>query len=274
MCHTQIIKSFHGTFTFRPPLASDMAGATIDIHFEGPDAERRFLRTYLADAWGRFESSDHWEHGWYWRYGQFADYDAGPDGGLVRLVFDGDPAALVDAETDRWAAFDGLVSWEVRRYDDADAVADADGKASGDNEAGNDPPTYDSLLAQQRDAKGAVGGEREYRIKPHTARLALALLAEFDDPLPADPEPSDDDPIGIGAWALLHDLLVQSGYDWYEETDVALRMARNRVKSIAGYRGADAARAEYERILTAWREFGDDLDEWLAEHPTGTMSEP
>lgn len=93
-----------------------MAGATIEFHFDTPADERRFLREYLPDAWDRFEASRHWETGWFWAYGQFAAFDAGPDGGFLRVVFDGDPDDLVAREEGRWAAFDGLSEWSRRRY--------------------------------------------------------------------------------------------------------------------------------------------------------------
>lgn len=240
-----------------------MAGATIEFHFPDVSAEERFLAEYLASAWERFLSSEYWSHGWFWRYGQFAEYESGPDGGLVRLVFDGDAGVLVERERDHWERFAGLDSWELRRYDDAEAGAE----------------TYESLLAQQQDAKGTVGGEREYRFKSLTARLAAAYYAEFDDPLPAVPDPDterDDptDPLGVGAWALCHDLLVQLGYDWYDETEIALQMLRSRLQSVAAYRGADAAREEYDRIRAALDAHEGELDEWLAENETGTRSEP
>lgn len=226
-----------------------MAGATLRFRFDSPASEDAFVAEYLTDAFSRFETSDYWEHGWYWSYGQFAGYDAGPAGGQVKLVFDGDPDALIAAERDRWAAFDGLTEWDCRRYDD----------------------DYPSLRAQQRDQKGSVGGDREYRGKAHTTQFALALRREFDD-LPADPEPDEDDPIGIGVWTLLHDVLVQAGYDWYDETNAAVRMIENRLKSIAAYRGADAARAEYDRLAEAFDRVGDDLDTYLGETPTGEAS--
>jgi hypothetical protein len=236
-----------------------MAGATVELEFASAAAERRFVRTHLPDAWERFEASHHWDHGWFWRYGQVADYDAGPEGGLVRLVFDGDPDAFVAAERDGWDAFDGLTEWTCRRYDDPEVVEE----------------TYESLLAQQRDAKGAVGGEREYRFKALTARLAVECYRTFDEDLPAAPDRGGEgDPIGIGVWALLHDLLVQLGYDWYDETDAAMRMLRNRLRSIAAYRGADAAREEYDRLRREWCDHEGELEAWLEEHPTGRRSEP
>lgn len=236
-----------------------MAGATIELQFASPDAEDAFCRDYLPEAWDRFRAADAWDHGWFWRYGMTAGTEAGPDGGLVRLVFDGDPEGLVAAERDRWEGFEGLEDWTVTRYDDPDAAEEA----------------YDSLLAQQRDAKGAVGGEREYRFKALTAELAVEYYREFDEPLPATPEPDGDgDPIGIGVWTLLHDLLVQMGFAWYDETDAALRMCRNRLKSIAAYHGAGAAREEYERIREEWAAFEETFETWLADNPTGHRSEP
>lgn len=230
-----------------------MAGATIEFTFASPDDELRFLRGYLADAWSRLETSDHWETGWFWSYRQFADYDCGPDGGLVRLVFEGDPDALVEAESDRWQGVGGLIDWRLRRYE-------AEG--------------YDSLLAQQRDAKGDRGGEWEYRVKPIVSRFSLAVLREFDDPMPAVGESGEVNPRGIGFWAVMHDQLVQCGYDWYDETAACRKAMENRLKSIAAYRGADAARAEYEAILADWTAHRDELEAWLEANPTGEATEP
>ncbi len=118
-----------------------------DIHFEfaSSDDEERFLCAYLADARERYRASDYWETGWFWAYRQFDDYDVSPDGELVVLVFKSDPAELVAAESDRWESFGGLDEWELRRWEERE-----DG--------------FESLLAQQRDVKGEVGGEREYRL--------------------------------------------------------------------------------------------------------------
>lgn len=232
-----------------------MSGADIEFRLESTADEERFVREYLTDAWSRFEANEWWETGWFWAYRQFAGYDSGPDGGLVRIVFEGDPDGLIEAETDRWDDFDGLDSWECRRYEETDEG-------------------YASLLDQQRDAKGAVGGEREYRLKSLTARFALDYYREFEDPLPAVGPGGDDDPAEIGMWAHLHDAMVQTGYDWYDETDLCLKATRNRLKSIAAYRGADAAREEYDRIAAEWGAYEDELEEWLDAHPTGEASEP
>lgn len=226
-----------------------MTGATIELSFSSERAERRFLASDLPEAWDRFESSDYWDHGWFWPYSQVSEYEVGVDGGLVRLVFEGDPEAFLDAETDWLESIDGLQDWECRRYDDAG---------------------FESLRAQQIDAKGERGGDWEYRYKPLTAALALAYRSEFDDRLPPDPAVTDANPIGIGFFGLVHSLFVQAGYDWYEENDTYCRGLENRLKSIAAYRGADAAREEYERIRKRWDAFEADLEAWLETAETGT----
>ncbi|PSQ04471.1 hypothetical protein BRC97_10805 [Halobacteriales archaeon QS_6_71_20] len=226
-----------------------MSGADVEFRFTTVDDEERFVREYLADVWPRFEAADHWETGWFWRYGGFAAYDAGPDGGLVRIVFEGDPDGFVAAEGDRWDGFDGLASWSLDRYEERD-------------------PPYDSLAAQQREAKGERAGEWDYRLKPLVARFVLACVREFDDPavLPADGESVDGN---YGLWAATHYLWVMTGRDWYDETDVCLRALRNRVLSIAHYRGADAARTEYERLLSAWEAERESIEAALDERSTG-----
>ena len=63
--------------------------------------------------------------------------------------------------------------------------------------------------------------------------------------------------------------MIQAGYDWYDETAACQKAMQNRLKSIASYRGADAAREEYERLLAEWEAHRDELERWLAENPTG-----
>lgn len=231
-----------------------MSGADVEFRFATVDDEERFVRGYLTEAWPRFEAADHWETGWFWRYGGFAEYDSGPDGGFVRIVFEGDPEEFVAAESERLDAFDGLGSWRLDRYEDRD-------------------PGYDSLLAQQRDAKGERAGEWDYRLKPLVARFVLDAVREFDDAavLPADDEGEHGN---YGWWVATHYLWTMTGRDWYDETDACLRAMRNRIVSVAAYRGADAARAEYDRLREAWLAYEDELEGWLDEHPTGEASEP
>lgn len=230
-----------------------MAGATIEFRFDSVAAEARFVRAYLPDAWDRFEGDDYWETGWFWSYGQFARYESGPDGGLVRLVFEGNPDEIVERESGYWEEFDGLRSWSLRRYRDEG---------------------YDSLLEQQKDAKGETGGEWEYRVKPLVARFSLSYLREFEETLPPVGDERDENPLELGFWAVVHDMMVQCGYDWYDETAACRKALKNRLKSIASYRGADAARDEYERVLAEWQAHEEELERWLDENPTGRATEP
>lgn len=230
-----------------------MAGATIEFHFDSTLDEARFVREYLPGAWERFETAPYWETGWFWPYRQFAQYDCGPDGGFVRLVFEGEPNELVERESNRWDVFEGLSSWEVQRYENVG---------------------YDSLLEQQQDAKGDIGGEWEYRLKSLLPRFSLAYSSEFEESLPPVDEETPENPLQLGFWAVIHDMMVQCGYDWYDETAACQKAMKNRLKSIAGYRGADAAREEYKRLLSEWKAYEDEFERWLDENPTGEETEP
>lgn len=232
-----------------------MSGADIQFRLDSSDDEIRFLREYLVDAWERYRASDYWDTGWFWAYHQFDGYDVSPNGGLVVVVFEGDPDGFVTAEFDRWESFDNLDSWNLRRYEETDEG-------------------FDSLVAQQQATKGEVGGKREYRLKPLAAQLSLAYLREFDEPLPAVEETSEENHSAVGYWALFHYLCIQSGYDWYEETDMYLRGLRNRMKSIAIYQGTEAAREEYKQIHEAVTAMEEHLEEWYDTHPTGEGSIP
>lgn len=218
-----------------------MTGAELEFRFGTPADETRFVREYLVDAWDRFEASDHFDTGWFWRYGQFADLDAGFDGGRVTVVFEGDPDALVAAERDRWAAFDDL-SWTAERYDE-----------------------YDSLLAQQRDARGPAHGEWEYRVKPLVARFALDVVAAFDRRLPPTAGPLLDDVPSYGFWATLHYVLVATGYDWFEEIDVLLTAVESRLQVMSVHYGdTERAQSEVADCVDRLASFADDLDAWAA----------
>jgi hypothetical protein len=230
-----------------------MAGATIVFRFDSVTDEAQFVRAYLPEAWERFEASDYWETGWFWSYRQFAQYESGPDGGLVRLVFEGKPDRLVESESSRWDRFSGLSSWSLRRYEDEG---------------------YESLLEQQKDTKGATGGEWEYRLKQLVTRFSLEYYREFEEPLPMTGEEGAENPEAIGFWTAIHDVLTQCGYDWYDETAMCRKALKNRLKSIAAYRGADAAREEYDRVLAEWQAHRDELERWLDENPTGQATEP
>ncbi|MBX0324367.1 hypothetical protein EGH21_15155 [Halomicroarcula sp. F13] len=230
-----------------------MIGATLKFEFVTPTDEDRFIREYLVDAWDRFLESDFWTNGWFWRYSQFAEYESGPDGGLVRIVFDGDPDALVETESEYWADFDGLQSWDLQRYDELG---------------------YQSLLEQQQDTRGELGGRWEYRMKSLLSQFALEYHREFSTPLPVVGEKTQENPLQVGFWSAFHNLMVQCGYDWYDETELCQKAMENRLKWIANYRGTQAALKEYVHILSEWQAYEQELEEWFEENPTGEASEP
>lgn len=222
-----------------------MVGANVEFRFATVADEERFIRKYLVDAWSRFEESDFFELGWFWRYGPYNQYKDESTGGLVRLVFEGEPEALIEAERSYWDEFDGLTEWGAKKGEEGD-----------------------SLLAQQQVASGEQVGEWDYRIKPLVTRFVLDYYREFPDALSmiTDEDGLDTD---YGFWTVLHYLAVLSGYDRYDETDGALRMMQSRVNSIAMYQGAEPAREEYERLREAWEAYGEELETWIEENPTG-----
>lgn len=226
-----------------------MSGIIIDFRFESTDDETRFVREYLPDAWERFEASDFFETGWFWPYAAFAEYESVPDDGFLQLNFEGDPDLLVKAEAPRWNDFDGLSDWTVKRPEEE---------------------TPDSLLAQQRENKGEIAGEWDYRLKPLVTQFILEYVQEFPESLPLlNVETTSGDTIRYGYWVVIHYAMIQAGYNWYDETDACLRSMQNRLKSIAHYRGADPAREEYKRLLMEWKSHREDLERWLEETTTG-----
>ncbi|MFB6256263.1 MAG: hypothetical protein ABEH58_05980, partial [Haloplanus sp.] len=62
---------------------------------------------------------------------------------------------------------------------------------------------------------GQRGGELSYNLRPLAARTTIGLPRTFDEDLPAVGESTDDSPVPIGQWVIIHHLLKQSGHDWY-----------------------------------------------------------
>jgi hypothetical protein len=222
-----------------------MVGANIEFDFATVADEERFIRDYLVDAWNRFETSDFFDVGWFWRYGPYNQYKEGSTGGHIRIVFEGAVEPLIESEKTYWDEFEGLENWRAKKGADES----------------------DTLLAQQKIASGEQVGEWDYRIKPLVTRFVLDYYREFPEPLHMSAE--DDSDIHYGYWVTLHYLTVLAGYDRYDETTGALEMLRSRVRSIGKYQSAEAAREEYRRLLEAWEAFGENLDIWLDEHQTG-----
>lgn len=203
------------------------------------EREREFLRTYMVDAWDRLEASDHVESAWFWRFGQTSRHDPIEledgtvlDGGGVILVVNGDPdpAPAIEDERERWQALadgDLLDTWEVKGF----------------------RPDYDNARAKMIENFGQEGGALAYRLRPLATRTTLGLLETFDEDLPAVGEATEDNPLPVGEWVLIHYLMKQNGHDWYEEIDACRRAIRNRLRSLSEFHGEEAARDELETVI-------------------------
>lgn len=220
-----------------------MRSAQVTFDLADVPAERTFLESYLAPAWERFEAHESLRSAWFWRFGTAGDHGrvaledgtVVEDGGVV-LVLNGDPdpTPLLDAERDRWEALtdEGVVDrWERTYFD----------------------PAYENARAKSVENFGAVGGDRAVRLRPLVSAFTLSVVEEFDERLPAVGEPSDDDPLPVGYWAVIHYLLKQQGYDWYDEIDACLRAIRNRVRSLAAFHGDEVAREALEDAVAELR---------------------
>jgi hypothetical protein len=215
------------------PEAASLIFETPDI-----DTEERFVREYILPTFEREPPG--LDHGWFHRYGQ----DPTVDGGEVRLVFEGDPDALVDAERGRWEtlrAEEVLDGWRMRGYDEAG---------------------YDSLLDEQTDAHGEWGGEFMYRVKPMIVEMTAAFLSEFDEIPPAVGTESASNPSQLGYWAAVHYLCNHLGYDWHEEIDLYAKGIRNRVRSLTDYEGIEEAREALDDAIARLESVEEDLDEF------------
>lgn len=200
-----------------------MAGA--DIAFEIPSAEREaeFVHEYLVPTWPELRASDAFDAGWFWWHGPFVREGAdGLAGKEIVFVLDGDIDAIVERERDEWERLvaDGIIdSWRVRRYDEEG---------------------FESLLDQQRDSYGPVGGERMYHLKTAMASFAVETWERFGDDLPLLGERSDENPRTIGLWAAVHSLMTQTGHTWSEEVEMCTRLVESRARSLEMYEDEEA----------------------------------
>lgn len=201
-----------------------MAGA--DVAFDIPSAAREteFVHEYLVPTWPELRASDAFDAGWFWWHGPFVregtDQLAGKE---VVFVLEGDIDAIVERECDEWTRLEeaGVVdSWRLRRYDEEG---------------------FESLLDQQRDSYGAVGGERMYHLKTAMASFAVETWATFEDDLPLLGEESAENPAGIALWAVVHVLMTQTGHTWHEEVEMCTRLVENRARSLEMYEDEAAA---------------------------------
>lgn len=221
-----------------------MVGANVEFAFSSVEAEERFIREYLTEAWERFRVAEFFDRGWFWRYAVYSQYRDGSVGGLVRIVFEGEPSRVVETERERWKSFEGLEDWTVHVPEDGS-----------------------TLLAQQQAASGERAGELDYRIKPFVTDFILEYYREFEEKIEMIDAAGPNSIYGY--WVVLHYFVVLAGYDRTDEIDGSLQMMQNRVRSVAKYQGADLAREQYQRLLEEWESFGEELEEWIDNNQTG-----
>jgi hypothetical protein len=217
------------------------------VTFQLPDAEAEawFVRTYLVDAWDRFESMDAFERGWFWRNGRYARHDVDFfDGGRVMLIVDGDPDRVVERERDRW---DDLV--EEGRVDEWTVEPFAD-------------VGYEDVHSKAVDNVGEEGARLFMALKPLLTRTSLDIYEALDEQVPAVAEESADNPKGIGFWVVFNTLAKQGGYDWYDEIDACTKGIQNRLRSITAHRDEAEAQRQLEETIAELRAFSEELSEW------------
>lgn len=207
----------------------------------GTDDEWPFLREYVAPTWRRFEGSDAFHSGWFWRAGSFARPDVGEltreehdlerlEPGQVICVLNGDVESLVDAERPRWESLqaEGLVTdWTVQWFD----------------------PTWANSHEKLRAKYGEVGGRHAATLRPLAAGLTVDYLDAVEEPLPAVGESSDENPVPMGFWALFHFLSKQSGYGWSDEIDACTKAITSRIRSLATFTSENQARVALEETI-------------------------
>jgi hypothetical protein len=214
------------------------------------EEERPFLEAYMIDAWDRFEDHEAVESAWFWRFGSASEHDPVEleDGtvlehGGVILVVNGDPNPdpAIDQERERWEilADEGLLdTWECKGFQ----------------------PEYENARQKMIENFGQRGGELNYRLRPLATRTTLGLLETFDEDLPAVGKQTEENPVPVGAWVLIHFLLKQSGYDWYEEIDACQQAIRNRLRSLAQFHGTATAEEELDTVIEELDALRGELD--------------
>lgn len=220
-----------------------MTVRTTQVTFDLPDTESEvaFLQEYMVPAWERFEASDAFESGWFWRAGNFARHDLAElsreehdlerlEPGMITFIVNGDPEKVVEPEREYWREFeaDGLLEgWETRSFD----------------------PTYRNAREKMHEKYGPEGGDRVYVLRRLAADLTVELLAAFDEPLPAVGEPTDDNPVPVGFWAMTHFLMKPQGYDWYQEVGACSKSIQNRLVSLATFTSDEEARETLDEVI-------------------------
>lgn len=231
-----------------------MTERTTQVTFDLPDTEREleFLQAYMVPAWERFDASDAFESGWFWRAGNFARHDLADlnredhdlerlEPGMITFVINGDPDAVIETEREYWQKFerDGLLAgWETQSFQ----------------------PTYRNAREKLHEKYGREGGDRVYVLRQLAAAVTMDLLAAFDEPLPAVGEPTEENPVPVGFWAMTHFLMKPQGYDWYQEIDACSKAIRNRARSLAAFTSEDEARDVLDGVIRELEMAKEELD--------------
>lgn len=218
-----------------------MPSTQVTFEFEEREDERRFLRRYMVSAWERFEGMDAFESGWFWRHGRTGRHGIdGLEEGRIIFVINGTPRAVIERERDHWEerkANGELTDWSTRTFE----------------------PEYEDSLDKLQRNFGRVGGRRNYRLRTLAPRFTLEILREFEEPLPAVGESTDENPLPVNFWVLIHYLMKQCGYDWYDEIDASTKAIKNRLRSLSEFRSEDEARSQLRKTIDELEAFSDEL---------------
>jgi len=227
---------------------------TTQVTFDLPDtgSEVEFLREYMVPAWKRFEDSDAFESGWFWRAGNFAQRDLVEldreeheldrlEPGMIIFLINGQPERVLETEREYWQEFVAdrlLEDWETHSF----------------------RPRCQNAREKMRQKYGRQGGDWAYELRQIAAKTTVNLLAEFDQPLPAVGNPNDENPVPIGFWTMTHFLMKQQGYDWYQEIDACSTSIRSRFVSLASFTSDEKAREKLDEVIEELEEFRAEFD--------------
>lgn len=226
-----------------------MRSTQVTFEVSDTDGERRFLREYMVPAWERFEAMDAFESGWFWPHGTHAHYEETDlEAGGIVFVINGDPETVIERERERWERLceEGFLDdWSTRSFD----------------------PEYENALDKMQDKLGPVAGRRNLRLRPIASNLTVDVLAEFEEPLSAVGNPTDENPIPNNFWSIIHFVMKQNGYDWHDEIDACTKATKNRLRSLAGFVGEEAAQAKLDETVAELEAFADELAESATDRP-------
>lgn len=127
---------------------------------------------------------------------------------------------------------------------------------------------YENARAKVVENFGRVGGDRADRLRPLVSRFTLDVRSEFEGRLPAVGSETEEDPVPIGYWAVIHFAMKQHCLDGYDEVEACTKAIENRLHSLASFEGAEEARQQLGETISALEDIADELSE-----PTETRHE-